>query len=133
MDTNEAEAIYASIPGGSDLVAWFGHAPSFHDAEIVSFSLNRRSASKLVLHAWNTTREVDERGYFVLDRHAVVTFALEDVLDLELDGFSHQNVVFGLVLRRAPDRTGRLTRAVRAPERGQPPSRGLPRLRRGRR
>jgi hypothetical protein len=107
MDTNEAEAIYASIPGGSDLIAWFGHAPSFHDAEIVSFDLNRRSASKLVLHAWNMTSEVDNRGYFVLDRHAVVTFVLEDILDLELDGFSHQNVVFGLVLRRAPDRPDR--------------------------
>jgi hypothetical protein len=107
MDANEAEAIYAGISGGSDLISWFGHTPSFHDAEIVSFNLNRRSASTLVLHTWNTTREVDGRGYFVLDKHAVVTFLLEEILDLELGGFSHQNVVFGLVLRRAPDRPDR--------------------------
>jgi hypothetical protein len=105
--TGANESIYASVPGGSELVAWFGHAPSFHDAEIVSLSLNRRSASTLVLHAWNTTKEVDDRGYFVLDRHAVVTFVLLDILDLELDGFSHQNVVSGLILRRAPDRPDR--------------------------
>jgi Immunity protein 50 len=99
---NEAEAIYASISGGSELVAWFGRVPSFHDAEIVGLNLNRRSASTLVLHTWSTTNGVDDRGYFVLDRHVAVTFVLEEILDLELNGFSHQNVVFGLVLRRAP-------------------------------
>jgi hypothetical protein len=104
---NEAETIYASIPGGPDLVAWFGHAPSFHDAEIVSLSLHRRAPSMLSIHAWNMTKEVDDRGYFVLDKHAVVTFTLEDILDLQLDGFSHQNVVFGLRLRHAPDRPDR--------------------------
>ena len=104
---NEAETIYASIPGGRDLVAWFGRVPSLHDAEIVSLSLHRRAPSALSLHAWNTTKEVDDRGYFVLDRHAVVTFSLEDIMDLQLDGFSHQNVVGGLRLRRAPERMDR--------------------------
>ena len=73
-DMNEAETTYASIPGGLDLVAWFGRVPSFHDAEIVSLSLHRRAPSMLSIHAWNMTKEVDDRGYFVLDRHAVVTF-----------------------------------------------------------
>ena len=104
---NEAEMLYAEIPGGSDLIGWFGHVPSFHDAEIVHLSLHRRAPSILSIHAWNMTREVDDRGYFVLDRHAVVTFALEDILDLQLDGFSHQNVIFGLRLRRAPERPDR--------------------------
>ena len=43
----------------------------------------------------------------VLDRHAIVTFTLEGIMDLQLDGFSHQNVIMGLVLRRAPDRPER--------------------------
>jgi hypothetical protein len=103
----DVETIYASIPGGPDLVAWFGHVPSFHDAEVVSLCLNRRSSSKLSVHAWNTTKEVDNRGYFVLDKHTVVTFTLEDILDLQLDGFSHQNVIFGLHLRQAPERPDR--------------------------
>jgi hypothetical protein len=104
---NDVETIYVSIPGGPDLVAWFGHVPSFHDAEIVSLNLNRRAPSTLSLHAWNTTREVDDRGYLILDRHAVVTFTLEDMLDLQLDGFSPQNVIGGLRLRRAPERPDR--------------------------
>jgi hypothetical protein len=104
---NEVETIYASIPGGPDLVAWFGQVPSFHDAEIVSLSLHRRAQSMLSIHAWNTTKEVDDRDYFVLDRHAVVTFTLEDIMDLQLGGFSHQNVIGGLRLRRAPERPDR--------------------------
>jgi hypothetical protein len=61
----------------------------------------------LSIHAWNMTKEVDDRGYFVLDRHAVVTFILEDIMDLQLDGFGHQNVIGGLRLRRAPERPDR--------------------------
>jgi hypothetical protein len=95
---NEAETVYASIPGGSNLIAWFGQVPDFHNAEIVSFGLRRRAPSMLVLHAWNVTSEADDRGHFVLDKHAVVTFALEDIIDLQLNGFSHQNVILGLQL-----------------------------------
>ena len=47
--------------------------------------------------------EVDDRGYFVLQKHAVVTFTFEDILDIQLEGFSQQNVIFGLRLRHAPD------------------------------
>jgi hypothetical protein len=104
---NEVETIYASIPGGPNLLEWFGHVPNFHGAEIVSFSLHRRAPSVLSIHAWNTTREVNNRGYRILDKHAVVTFALEDVMDLQLKGFSHQNVISGLHLRRAPERPDR--------------------------
>jgi hypothetical protein len=92
---NEAEAFYTEIPDGSDLVAWFGCVPSFHDAEIVRLDLHRRAPSTLSIHAWNMTKEVDDRDYLVLDNHAVVTFLLEDILDLQLDGFSHQNVIGG--------------------------------------
>jgi hypothetical protein len=81
--------------------------PSFHDAEIVRLDLHRRAPSTLSIHAWNMTKEVDDRDYLVLDNHAVVTFLLEDILDLQLDGFSHQNVIGRLRLRRAPERPDR--------------------------
>lgn len=44
----------------------------------------------------------------MLDKHAIVTFILNGVMDLQLDGFSAQNVIGGLVLRRAQDRAERL-------------------------
>ena len=38
-----------------------------------------------------------------LDKHALVTFSFEGIMDLQLDGFSGQNVA-GLILKRATDR-----------------------------
>lgn len=96
--------IYSDLPGGAELLAWFGKQPTFHDAEIISLSLNRTGASELKIHGWIMTDDVDPNGYIVLDKHAVVTFRLEGVMDLQLDGFSGQNVIAGLVLRYAIDR-----------------------------
>ena len=99
--------IYDEVPGGPDLVRWFGQEPSFHDAEILSLHLHRKGQSVLRLHGWIDTGEVGQDGYFVLDRHAIGTFTLSGIMDLQLDGFSIQNVIGGLVLRRAPDRPDR--------------------------
>ena len=99
-------AIYDAVPGGADLVRWFGQVPSFHDAEILSLHLRRKGQSVLRLHGWNTG-EVGQDGYFVLDRHVIVTFTLDGVMDVQLDGFNIQNVIGGLILRRAPDRPER--------------------------
>jgi hypothetical protein len=99
--------IYDELAGGADLVRWFGQVPSFHDAEILSLRLHRKGPSVLRLHGWINTGEVGHGGYFVLHRHAVVTFTLSEVMDLQLDNFSIQNVISGLVLRRAPNRPER--------------------------
>jgi Immunity protein 50 len=107
MASNRETSIYDAVSGGADLVSWFGQVPSFHDAEILSLHLRRTGQSVLRLHGWINTGEVGQDGYFVLDRHAIVTFTLSGVMDLRLDGFSIQNVIGGLVLRRAPDRPER--------------------------
>jgi hypothetical protein len=104
-----AETIYQGISGGPDLIAWFGRVPSFHDAEIVNLNLVRRATSSLSVHAWNMTQEIDSRGYFILDRHAVVAFTFDEIIDLQLDSFNHQNVVGELSIRRAADRQDRRT------------------------
>jgi len=95
------DSLLSQIPGGLELIAWYGREPSFHDAEIISLSLNKCAVSQLSLHSWMMTSEVDTQGYYVLDKHAVVTFHLEDIVELQLDGFSPQNVIYGLNLRRA--------------------------------
>lgn len=96
--------IYDEVPGGPELLRWSGGVPSFHDAEIVGLELRRHGPSVLRVHGWVGTDKVDERGYTVLDKDAVVTFTLEDIMDLQLDGFSHQNVISGLTLQRAAER-----------------------------
>ena len=107
MRKDQNAPIYHEVPGGSELVRWFGQVPSFHDAEILSLHLRRKGQSALRLHGWIMTGEVGHDGYLVLDKHAVVTFALESIMDLQLEQFSVQNVIFGLALRRAFDRPDR--------------------------
>jgi Immunity protein 50 len=88
------------IRGAQALYDWFGKWPSFHDAEIVSVHLNRRGPSSLVIHTWSMTNEVDERGCYLLEKHVVVEFVLDEVAELDFDGFNHQNVIFGLDLEK---------------------------------
>ena len=102
-----SELIYHAVPGGQDLVQWFGQVPSFHDAEILSLNLRRNGQSSVCLHGWIMTAQVCQDGQLALDKHAIVTFLIDGVMDLQLDGFSHQNVIMGLILRRAPDRPER--------------------------
>lgn len=92
------EAKFPDIPGASDLFAWFGFWPSFHDGEVLSLHLDRAGPSQLRVHTWEGTHQVDSRGYGVLQKHVVVTFILENISELELDGFSHQNVLAELTL-----------------------------------
>ena len=60
--------------------------PSFHAAEILSLHLRRTGQSVLRLHGWINTGAVGQDGYFVLDRHAIVTFTLSGVMELQLVG-----------------------------------------------
>ncbi len=106
MSDDSIEHIYDQIPGGQALLDWFGYVPSFHDAEIVGLDLRRTGQSLLRIHYFIApyVTEHEQGGSYVFEKHAVVTFALEDIMDLQLNGFSHQNVIGGLTLRRATDR-----------------------------
>ena len=95
------------IRGAADILRWFGYWPSFHDAEVLSITLDRSHPSRIVVHTWNRTDAVDARGYFVLDKHAIVTFVLEDFLldqqgitNTQIDGFNAQNVLSSLTVRK---------------------------------
>ena len=98
-------SIYAEVPGGPELLAYFGRMPAFGDAEILSLYLDRDGTSSLRVHGWVVVDRAGEAE--ARERHAVVTFALHGIMDLHLDGFSVQNVIAGLILRRAPDRPER--------------------------
>jgi Immunity protein 50 len=88
------------IPGVTKLHDWFGYWPDFHDAEVVSLHLNRKGNSFLRVHTWDTTKELDEKGYYVQAKHIVVEFILESVSDLCLNDFSGQNVISGLGIEK---------------------------------
>lgn len=82
----------ADIPGGRDLVEWFEGAPEFGDAEIVTLILDRKGPSCLSI-ALNC-----------LGKRATVNFEMAAWIDVDVRGFSAQNVIGGLKLRRAEER-----------------------------
>jgi hypothetical protein len=75
------------IPGGPSLIDWFGCVPGFHDANLLKIQLNSGGEGELRIHAWNMTRETDDKGYFILDKHAVVTFHLKGIRMIECFDF----------------------------------------------
>lgn len=92
-----------AVEGAQQLHDWFGYWPTFHDAEVICLHLNRKSPSILKVHTWEMTSEVDGTGHYVLAKDVVVDFVIDiSSADeaLELYGFSHQNVIFGLVINK---------------------------------
>ena len=87
------EELLLTLPGAKALIKRFGRWPSFHDAEVVSLSLNRKGASTLTLHIFRMTSQVDERGHYVCDLHTLVTFSFGEILGINLVDFNHQNVI----------------------------------------
>jgi hypothetical protein len=75
------------IPGGEALLGWFGCVPRFHDAKLREITFSGKGSGQLRIHAWNMTNKVDARGYFVLDKHVVVTLALEGVSAISCTNF----------------------------------------------
>jgi hypothetical protein len=91
------------FPGANELLDWFGEFPSFHDAEIEELLLSRGGTSRIKLSTCRTLPAVDENGRNKRDRRAVVSIEMQDVLDLELSDFSHQNVVASIGFERTGD------------------------------
>jgi hypothetical protein len=92
-----------AIAGAQELQDWFGCWPSFHDGEIISLHLNRTDPPVLTIHCWEITNEVDRDGYYVLTKDVVVEFMIDiSGTDdcLELFGFSQQNVIRSLTIKR---------------------------------
>jgi hypothetical protein len=89
-----------TIEGAQGLFDWFGYWPVFHDSEVISLRLNRASPSSLVIHTWEMTKEIDEQNFYVLAKHVVVEFVLDEVSELDLSGFSHQNVLSSVVIEK---------------------------------
>jgi hypothetical protein len=91
MSNDEVTSTWTSIPGGAEAFEQVGG--SFHDAEVRKLHLNRKEPSVL---------EIEKP--LVDGRKLVVTFILGDWIDVDVRGFSHQNVMGDLNLRRAGER-----------------------------
>ena len=94
-----------TIPGADAVAAWFTMWPSFHDAEVLSFHLNRGATSLIRVHAWIVSSRTDDRGFFIKEREGIVRFELRGIKWLSLEGedADRQNVIQSLALEQTPD------------------------------
>jgi len=101
------DRLILDLAGGKSVVDWFGSFPSFHDGEIVGISLVQGQTSSLSIHSWNTTDIVDANGYFVTDKHAVVTMEFTRIHQIELSDFDfyHKGIVNSLKVSGTPELT----------------------------
>jgi len=81
-------ATFSSIEGVASLAALYGSFPSFHDSEVLDLKLSRSGTSVL--------RISDPYPDIFGANRLIVSFEIEDLIDLEIDGFSPPNVLFGL-------------------------------------
>ena len=97
--------LFASLPGALAILDWFGFMPSFHDAKLAGIDIGLDTAT-IKIDAFRMTSNVDERGYFILDRHARVTIVVGKVSGLILKGEA-QSIIAQLNIRRiSEDRSG---------------------------
>ena len=90
-----------NIDGADLVVDRFGYWPSFHDAEVISLTLDRQGPKLVFLiHAWEMTDEVDDNGYFRKKKHSRVRFICDQIDEMSLDGFNHQNVLFEIAIKK---------------------------------
>lgn len=97
------KTVLHTIPGGQALIEWFGRVPYFHDAELLEINLATKGQSSLRIHAFQMTNTVDERGYFALDKHVIVTITLDSVTHVSLSDFNLQGIIGALEVTRVAD------------------------------
>jgi hypothetical protein len=104
------------IPGADAVVAWFGHWPSFQNAEVLSVVINRGGLSLIRIHAWNLSATVDRTGHFTREREAIIVFEFAGIKNLRLHDADEERQ--NLVPAKSIDRTEHGYRFQFAPSRG---------------
>jgi hypothetical protein len=90
-----------SFEGARELLDWFGEWPGFHDAEILRFDLRRDEPSRILIHTWRMTKQVDAKGFFQVEKNVVVEFVLEEIFELNLVGEAATAILFALQFKTA--------------------------------
>jgi len=88
------EIALSDIPGGRELIDWFGYVPRFHDANLLGINLVSDGPSSLRIHAFRIN---------VLDKHVVVTVTLEAVIQVGLSDFNLPGIIFELSFSTVED------------------------------
>ena len=94
---------YQRLGDYQKVVDFYGDWPSFHDAEVLRLSFTRDAGLgafgptlELDIHAFQITDEVLESGGLRLEKHALISLAFFDVVELQITDFNTQNALLGL-------------------------------------
>ncbi|MBP0581348.1 hypothetical protein J8I29_18610 [Labrys sp. LIt4] len=94
-------SILHELPGGEELLAWFGRVPRFHDGHLLEIAFFGKGQGLMRIHAWILTDKADDDGHLLTEKHAVVTFALEGVSTIECSDFDMvPGIIFELDVTR---------------------------------
>ena len=104
--SGRTEAMTPNIPGAESVANWFGAWPSFHDAEIITFHIDReRMASFMRVRVFTRSNRIDSDGYFIRERDALVVFEFTGIRSVRIEGEDAdvQNVISSLLIEEVND------------------------------
>ena len=93
--------------GTSKVVETLGYWPTFHDAEVISFTAERalpikcgHSTFRMAVHvrSYETVGEGTAQYARVLSANVLIHFLFADACDFEFSEFNHQNVINAIVI-----------------------------------
>ena len=89
----------AYIHNASAVAEAFGYWPSFHDAPVRGFQYEPDGGGliRFVLRCWETTGEVDERGYFRSTKHHLVEFLFRGITEPDLERFTSMGNILDIL------------------------------------
>jgi hypothetical protein len=84
------------------LVEAMGHWPSFHDANVLSVE-SGADELRISIHVFAMTDRVDQAGYYVLEKHHLVTLKLQGVKRASFPEGYESDCLDHLIFARAQD------------------------------
>jgi len=98
--TNAMPNIESHIAGSQKLTEIFGCWPSFHDAEVLEFNLWRGDMKPGDWDDSNVMPIITAKVHIFIEspesQHTLATLRFEEVDDVRMEGFNHQNAILGL-------------------------------------
>jgi hypothetical protein len=103
IDGNISKETLAKIRGHELLVSHLGYWPKFEDFEVISINLERAPltpTSTSDLRATFSAFDINKRPTDPERKQALVEIQFEGILDLQIEGFNHQNPITGLSIKQ---------------------------------
>jgi hypothetical protein len=76
------------------VTGFYGYWPSFSNANVLAYERGENGSICFTLHTWQMTNQVDEKGRFVLRKHALVSFVFEGITACDMNSFRPGNILF---------------------------------------